>query len=80
MSTSSLQTLGGSRGESFWEECDDFGVDVLRFHTCLTDILGFPEKLEWWFDQDIDDEGKEDEEEEDAKDGLAKQGNASLMV
>nr|GEW21195.1 hypothetical protein [Tanacetum cinerariifolium] len=48
--------------ESFWEEGDDFRVDVLRFHTCLTDILGFPEKLEWWFEQDIDDEEEEDEE------------------
>ncbi|GJW20384.1 hypothetical protein Tco_0031006 [Tanacetum coccineum] len=55
-------TLGGSRGESFWEEGDDFGVDVLCFHTCLTDILGFLEKLEWWFEQDIDDEGEDDEE------------------
>ncbi|GJX77503.1 hypothetical protein Tco_0324314 [Tanacetum coccineum] len=53
-----------SGGESFWEEGDDFGVDVLRFHTCLTDILGFLEKLEWWFEQDIDDEGEEDEEGE----------------
>nr|GEY70375.1 hypothetical protein [Tanacetum cinerariifolium] len=35
---------------------DDFGVDVLRFHTCLTDIIGFLEKLEWWFKQEIDDE------------------------
>nr|GEU45482.1 hypothetical protein [Tanacetum cinerariifolium] len=48
--------------ESFWEEGDDFGVDVLHFHTCFTDILGFLEKLKWWFDQDIDDEGEEDEE------------------
>ncbi|GJT10703.1 hypothetical protein Tco_0857745 [Tanacetum coccineum] len=56
------RTLGVSGGESFWEEGDDFGVDVLRFHTCLTDILGFLEKLEWWFEQDIDDEGEEDEE------------------
>ncbi|GKC34897.1 hypothetical protein Tco_1047281, partial [Tanacetum coccineum] len=53
----------GSRGESLWEECDDSGVDVLRFHTCLTDILGFLGKLEWWFEQDIDDEGEEDEED-----------------
>nr|GEU72097.1 hypothetical protein [Tanacetum cinerariifolium] len=44
-------------------EWDDFGVYVLRFHTCLTDILGFLEKLEWWFEQDIDDEGEEDEED-----------------
>ncbi|GJU67058.1 reverse transcriptase domain-containing protein [Tanacetum coccineum] len=43
-------------GESFWEGGDDFGVDVLRFYTCLTDILGFLEKLEWWFEQDIDKE------------------------
>ncbi|GJY87414.1 hypothetical protein Tco_0502042 [Tanacetum coccineum] len=57
-------TLGGSGGESFWEEGDDFGVDVLRFHTCLTDILGFLEKLEWWFEQDIDNEGEKDEEGE----------------
>nr|GEU85192.1 hypothetical protein [Tanacetum cinerariifolium] len=42
-----------SRGESFWEEGDDFRVDVLRFHTCLTDILGFLEKLEWWLEQDM---------------------------
>ncbi|GKB87407.1 hypothetical protein Tco_0959679 [Tanacetum coccineum] len=47
--------LGGSKGESFWEEGDDFGVDVLRFHTCHTDIIGFLEKLELWFEQDIDD-------------------------
>ncbi|GJZ69284.1 hypothetical protein Tco_0632834 [Tanacetum coccineum] len=57
-----VKALGVSGGESFWEEGDDFGVDVLRFHTCLTDILGFLEKLEWWFEQDIDDEGEEDEE------------------
>ncbi|GJT95415.1 dihydroorotase, mitochondrial-like protein isoform X2 [Tanacetum coccineum] len=54
----------GSGGESFWEEGDDFRVDVLRFHTCQTDILGFLEKLEWWFEQEIDDEGEEDEEGE----------------
>nr|GEW90534.1 hypothetical protein [Tanacetum cinerariifolium] len=49
-------TLGGSGGESIWEEGDYFKVDVLRFHTCLTDIFGFLEKLKWWFKQDIDDE------------------------
>ncbi|GJU82330.1 hypothetical protein Tco_1284695 [Tanacetum coccineum] len=38
------KTRGGRGGESFWEGGDDFGVDVLRFHTCLTDILGFLEK------------------------------------
>nr|GEX24767.1 hypothetical protein [Tanacetum cinerariifolium] len=53
----------GSRGESFWEEGDDFGEDVLHFHTCLTDILSFLEKLECWFEQDIDDEGEKDEED-----------------
>ncbi|GJY31442.1 hypothetical protein Tco_0414937 [Tanacetum coccineum] len=57
-------TLGGSGGESFWEGGDDFGVDVLRFYTCLIDILGFLEKLEWWFEQDIDDEEEEDKEGE----------------
>ncbi|GJW67093.1 putative reverse transcriptase domain-containing protein, partial [Tanacetum coccineum] len=57
-----VKTLGGSGGESFWEEGDDFRADVLRFHTCLTDIHVFLEKLEWWFEQDIDDEGEEDEE------------------
>nr|GEV63882.1 hypothetical protein [Tanacetum cinerariifolium] len=46
------------------EEGDDFEVDVLRFHTCLIDILSFLEKLEWWFEQDIDDEEEEDEEGE----------------
>ncbi|GKD20307.1 hypothetical protein Tco_1222010, partial [Tanacetum coccineum] len=44
-------------GDSLWKEDDGFGVDVLRFHTCLTEILGFLEKLGWWFEQDIDDEG-----------------------
>nr|GEU35567.1 hypothetical protein [Tanacetum cinerariifolium] len=53
-----------SGGGSFWEEGDDLRVDVLRFRTCLTDILGFLEKLEWWFEQDIYDEGEEDEEGE----------------
>ncbi|GJY75482.1 hypothetical protein Tco_0480598 [Tanacetum coccineum] len=57
-------TRRGSGGESFWEEGDDFGVDVLRFHTCLTDILGFLEKLKWWLEKDIDDEEEEDEEGE----------------
>ncbi|GKB60295.1 hypothetical protein Tco_0916481 [Tanacetum coccineum] len=51
-----LYTLGGRGGESFWEGGKDFGVDVLRFHTCLTDILGFLKKLEWWFEQDTDKE------------------------
>ncbi|GJZ62676.1 hypothetical protein Tco_0618813 [Tanacetum coccineum] len=60
-----FQTLGGRGGESFWEGGDDFGVDVLRFHTCLTDILGFLEKLEWWFEQDIDKEEERFEGDED---------------
>nr|GEW06650.1 copia protein [Tanacetum cinerariifolium] len=55
------ETLGGSKGESFWEEGNDFRVDVLRLHTCLTDVLGFLEKLKCWFEQDIDDERQEDE-------------------
>ncbi|GJW53191.1 hypothetical protein Tco_0097276 [Tanacetum coccineum] len=54
----------GSGGESFWEEGDDFGVDFLRFHTCLTDILGFLEKSGWWFEQDI---GGENEDDNDKK-------------
>ncbi|GJT95082.1 hypothetical protein Tco_1090600 [Tanacetum coccineum] len=58
-------TLGGRGGESFWEGGDDFGVEVLRFHTCLTDILGFLEKLEWWFEQDIDKEEERFEGDED---------------
>ncbi|GKB60016.1 hypothetical protein Tco_0916202 [Tanacetum coccineum] len=61
----SLPTLGGRGGESFWEGGDDFGVDGLRFHTCLTDILGFLEKLEWWFEQDIDKEEVRFEGDED---------------
>ncbi|GJY09266.1 hypothetical protein Tco_0377451 [Tanacetum coccineum] len=48
-------TLGGNGG-------DDFGVDVLRFHTCLTDILRFLEKFGWWFEQDIDGESEDDKE------------------
>ncbi|GJV62631.1 ribonuclease H-like domain-containing protein [Tanacetum coccineum] len=58
-------TLGGRGGESFWEGGDDFRVDVLPFHTCLTDILGFLEKLEWWFEQDIDKEEERFEKDED---------------
>ncbi|GJY07933.1 hypothetical protein Tco_0374987 [Tanacetum coccineum] len=56
-------------GESFWEGGDDFGVDVLRFHLSKTDnsldcmmvvkeivgrLLEEEEKLEWWFEQDMD--------------------------
>ncbi|GJX98438.1 hypothetical protein Tco_0355457 [Tanacetum coccineum] len=59
-----LLTLGGSGGESFWEEGDDFGVDVLRFHTCLIDILSFLGKFGWWFEQDI---GGEREGNDDKK-------------
>ncbi|GJV36528.1 hypothetical protein Tco_1409005 [Tanacetum coccineum] len=59
------ETLGGREGESFWEGGDDFGVDVLRFYTCLTDILGFLEKLEWWFEQDIDKEEERFKGDED---------------
>nr|GEU97962.1 hypothetical protein [Tanacetum cinerariifolium] len=55
-------TLGGNRGENFLKEGDDFGVDVLRFHTCLTDILGFLEKFGWWFEHDIDGESEDDRE------------------
>nr|GFA61652.1 hypothetical protein [Tanacetum cinerariifolium] len=50
------KSLGGSEGESFWEKGDDFQVAVLRFHNFITYILGFLVKLEWWFEQDIDDE------------------------
>ncbi|GKD44479.1 hypothetical protein Tco_1269124, partial [Tanacetum coccineum] len=32
---------------------DDFGVDVFLFQTCLMNILGFLEKLEVLFEQDI---------------------------
>nr|GEU86997.1 hypothetical protein [Tanacetum cinerariifolium] len=56
LETRSKNTLGGRGDELFWEGGDDFGVDILRLHTCLTDILGFLEKLEWWFEQDIDKE------------------------
>nr|GEV92725.1 hypothetical protein [Tanacetum cinerariifolium] len=55
-------TLRGNGGESFREEGDDFGVDVLRFHTCLTDILGFLEKFGRWFEQDIGGECEDDRE------------------
>ncbi|GJY65823.1 hypothetical protein Tco_0468061, partial [Tanacetum coccineum] len=56
---SPLDTIGNG-GDSFWKVDDDFDVDVLRFQTCLTDILGFLEKLGWWFEQDIDDEEDKD--------------------
>ncbi|GKE49963.1 hypothetical protein Tco_1481221 [Tanacetum coccineum] len=58
-------TLGGRGCESFWEGGDDFGVEVLRFNTCLTDILGFLDKLEWWFEQDIDKEEERFKGDED---------------
>nr|GEU60122.1 hypothetical protein [Tanacetum cinerariifolium] len=47
---------------SFWKGGEDFGVDVLRFNTCLTDILGCLEKFRWWFKQDIDGENEDDNE------------------
>ncbi|GKG41872.1 hypothetical protein Tco_0473623, partial [Tanacetum coccineum] len=61
---------------------DDFGVDVLCFQTCLTDILSFLEKLEWWFEQDIDDEGEEDEEDEGGGEvrGLGDLNNRKDMI
>nr|GEW90235.1 hypothetical protein [Tanacetum cinerariifolium] len=55
-------TIGGNGGASFWEGGDDFRVDVLRFHACLTDILGFLENFGWWFEQDIDGESEDDNE------------------
>ncbi|GKC00264.1 hypothetical protein Tco_0986400 [Tanacetum coccineum] len=55
-------TLRGNGGGSFWEEGDDFRVDVLRFHTYLTDILGFLEKFGWWFEQDIGGESEDNSE------------------
>nr|GEW19773.1 hypothetical protein [Tanacetum cinerariifolium] len=41
-----------------------FERNVLRFHTCLTDILGFLEKFGWWFEHDI---GGENEDDNDKK-------------
>nr|GEX12730.1 hypothetical protein [Tanacetum cinerariifolium] len=55
-------TLKRNGGESFWEGGDDFGVGVLRFYSCLTEILGFLEKFEWWFEQDIGGESEDDKE------------------
>ncbi|GJW02832.1 hypothetical protein Tco_1561688 [Tanacetum coccineum] len=59
-----IDSLKKKGGEFLGKMVNDFGVDVLRFHTCLTNILGFLEKLEWWFEQDIDDEEEEDKEGE----------------
>ncbi|GJR65980.1 hypothetical protein Tco_0012045 [Tanacetum coccineum] len=61
-----LRTLGGfvqllERCCELWKG-DDFKVDVLRFHTCLIDILGFLEKFGWWFEQDIDGKSEDDDE------------------
>nr|GEY32295.1 hypothetical protein [Tanacetum cinerariifolium] len=67
-----------SEGESFLKEGDDFRVDVLRFHTCLIDILGFLEKLEWWFEQDIDDDEEEDEEGEGGSEEMFWDGDEEL--
>ncbi|GJZ94050.1 hypothetical protein Tco_0666253 [Tanacetum coccineum] len=60
-----IDSLEGLRRWSFWEGGDDFRVDGLRFHTCLTDILGFLKNLEWWFKQDIDKEEERFEGDED---------------
>ncbi|GKC51859.1 hypothetical protein Tco_1074604, partial [Tanacetum coccineum] len=60
--TSLTWTLGGNGCESFWEEGDNFGLDVLRFHTCLNNILGFLEKFGWWFEQDIGGESEDNRE------------------
>ncbi|GJW39604.1 hypothetical protein Tco_0065449 [Tanacetum coccineum] len=60
-----VEMLWEGGGESFWEGGDDFRVDGLHFHTCLTDILGFLERLEWWFEQDIDKEEVRFEGDED---------------
>ncbi|GKC08757.1 hypothetical protein Tco_1000367, partial [Tanacetum coccineum] len=43
-------------------EVSHFRVDVFRFHTCRTDILGFLEKFGWWFEQDIDGDKEDDNE------------------
>ncbi|GKC31785.1 hypothetical protein Tco_1039079, partial [Tanacetum coccineum] len=40
-------------------------VMILHFHTCLTVILGFLEKLERWFEQDFDKEEERFEGDED---------------
>ncbi|GJV71452.1 hypothetical protein Tco_1491447 [Tanacetum coccineum] len=52
-----LRRGGEHFGRIFWSGC-------LRFHTCLTDILG-SKKLEWWFEQDIDKEEERFEGDED---------------
>ncbi|GJX98320.1 hypothetical protein Tco_0355339 [Tanacetum coccineum] len=51
----SLEEIDKVGSKSFWEGGDD----------CLTDILGFLEKLEWWFEQDIDKEEERFEGDED---------------
>nr|GEU41190.1 hypothetical protein [Tanacetum cinerariifolium] len=56
------ETHRGRGGKSFWEGGNNFRVYILRFHTYLTDIIGFLEKLEWCFEQDIDKEEERFEE------------------
>ncbi|GKD51511.1 hypothetical protein Tco_1280487, partial [Tanacetum coccineum] len=47
------------------EKADEFVMVVGLYDGGEGDyILGFLEKLEWWFEQDIDDEGEENEEGE----------------
>ncbi|GJQ93008.1 putative reverse transcriptase domain-containing protein [Tanacetum coccineum] len=61
-----IRNYGGSGGLFMYvNRMVVFRLDVLRFHTCLTDILGFLEKLGWWFEQDIDVEEGRFEGDED---------------
>ncbi|GKC28822.1 hypothetical protein Tco_1036116 [Tanacetum coccineum] len=78
-----------------WWRCCGVGrsFDLLRdcmmvVKEIVNRLLEEVEKLEWWFEQDIDDEEEEYKEawqsmvwmEEDAKVGLAKHGNDSLRM
>ncbi|GJU45895.1 hypothetical protein Tco_1203161 [Tanacetum coccineum] len=53
------------------KEAGDFGVGVVCLQTCLTEILGFLEKFEGGFEQDIDNEGEKDREDEDGDGGVS---------
>ncbi|GJT76589.1 hypothetical protein Tco_1043314 [Tanacetum coccineum] len=50
------------------------------FHTCLTDILGFLKKLEWWFEQDIDKEEERFEGDEDGGEMMLSHGTGRVSL
>ncbi|GKC66282.1 hypothetical protein Tco_1098880 [Tanacetum coccineum] len=86
-----IQFVGDKLMSKSSKKQDCTAMSTVKAEDCMMvvkEIVNRPldevEKLEWWFEQDIDDEGEEDKEcdsgSEDAKDGLAKPRNDSLRM